>query len=401
MHAIFLTVAFSIVGAREVNTVESTKRVRVFFCNLEMLWSIEECLGRIIDIIDEDKSDRIIEEDELAKDESDFDEELKDFLPKIKGENRDGIEAVTTIFTSNDEVIETMTTDTIVKVGFYGVLSIESLSSFETTVDVEEGMEIDCGYNSSACVVLIEDIDRNIMAQSINVTVKMLFMFGWYKWDTFSTDITAEGVKEWLKSLPRGENPPSLLIMEMVHAACALEMIVILGDGGSLLNLGGWKIRAVGTVSGAEFGASASSEVDFAFISSVSQVRDLKKTLEFEQPQNVTCHSPLHSGPAIASPVNIPAKYGASLEKDGSEFGDQMIFTGLRSGGIELSKSFGTYEVEYGEVEQTSGLKKKSELLTCSDKSFWTKTDLQLGAEAISSWIPKPTETIMGRNYSN
>lgn len=50
--------------------------------------------------------------------------------------------AVATISAGNDEQIGTMIADAIDKVGPDGVLSIESSSSFETTVDVEEGMEV-------------------------------------------------------------------------------------------------------------------------------------------------------------------------------------------------------------------------------------------------------------------
>ena len=46
------------------------------------------------------------------------------------------------ISAGNDELIGTMIADAIDKVGPDGVLSIESSSSFETTVDVEEGMEV-------------------------------------------------------------------------------------------------------------------------------------------------------------------------------------------------------------------------------------------------------------------
>ncbi|KAI6685834.1 hypothetical protein NL676_031747 [Syzygium grande] len=63
-------------------------------------------------------------------------------------EGRDDIKAVATISAGNDELIGTMIADAIDKVGPDGVLSIESSSSFETTVDVEEGMEIDRGYIS-------------------------------------------------------------------------------------------------------------------------------------------------------------------------------------------------------------------------------------------------------------
>ncbi|KAJ9699254.1 hypothetical protein PVL29_008044 [Vitis rotundifolia] len=63
-------------------------------------------------------------------------------------EGGDDIKAVATISAGNDELIGSMIADAINKVGPDGVLSIESSSSFETTVDVEEGMEIDRGYIS-------------------------------------------------------------------------------------------------------------------------------------------------------------------------------------------------------------------------------------------------------------
>nr|GEW62328.1 RuBisCO large subunit-binding protein subunit alpha [Tanacetum cinerariifolium] len=59
-----------------------------------------------------------------------------------------GPRAIASISAGNDDVIGTMIADAIDKVGSDGVLSIESSSSFETTVDVEEGMEIDRGYIS-------------------------------------------------------------------------------------------------------------------------------------------------------------------------------------------------------------------------------------------------------------
>ncbi|KMZ74171.1 60 kDa chaperonin 2 [Zostera marina] len=64
----------------------------------------------------------------------------------VKGRN--DIKAIATISAGNDDQIGTMIADAIDKVGPDGVLSIESSSSFETTVDVEEGMEIDRGYIS-------------------------------------------------------------------------------------------------------------------------------------------------------------------------------------------------------------------------------------------------------------
>ncbi|KAJ4966828.1 hypothetical protein NE237_018677 [Protea cynaroides] len=79
---------------------------------------------------------------------------------------------------------------------------------------------------------------------------------------------------------------------------------------------------------------------------------------------------------------------------------------------IELLNSFWTYEVEYGEVEQASGLKKKSKLLTCSNNSFWAKTDLLLGIAVVEAYFqlgikayfqlePKPTKMITVRNYNS
>ncbi|KAK4785285.1 hypothetical protein SAY86_001974 [Trapa natans] len=72
--------------------------------------------------------------------------ELEKKARPVKG--RDDIKAVASISAGNDDLIGAMIADAIDKVGPDGVLSIESSSSFETTVDVEEGMEIDRGYIS-------------------------------------------------------------------------------------------------------------------------------------------------------------------------------------------------------------------------------------------------------------
>ena len=50
--------------------------------------------------------------------------------------------AVAAISAGNDDSIGIMIADAIDKVGPDGVLSIESSSSFETSVTVEEGMEV-------------------------------------------------------------------------------------------------------------------------------------------------------------------------------------------------------------------------------------------------------------------
>ncbi|KAG6435194.1 hypothetical protein SASPL_100064 [Salvia splendens] len=72
--------------------------------------------------------------------------ELENRARPIKG--RDDIKAVAAISSGNDESIGTMIADAVDKVGPDGVLSIESSSSFETTVDVEEGMFEFRGYIS-------------------------------------------------------------------------------------------------------------------------------------------------------------------------------------------------------------------------------------------------------------
>nr|AAM63618.1 putative rubisco subunit binding-protein alpha subunit [Arabidopsis thaliana] len=73
-------------------------------------------------------------------------EELQKKARPVK--DRDDIRAVASISAGNDDLIGSMIADAIDKVGPDGVLSIESSSSFETTVEVEEGMEIDRGYIS-------------------------------------------------------------------------------------------------------------------------------------------------------------------------------------------------------------------------------------------------------------
>ncbi|KAG0473308.1 hypothetical protein HPP92_014684 [Vanilla planifolia] len=73
-------------------------------------------------------------------------DELEKKARPVKG--RGDIKAVATISSGNDDSVGDMIADAIDKVGPDGVLSIESSSSFETTVDVEEGMEIDRGYIS-------------------------------------------------------------------------------------------------------------------------------------------------------------------------------------------------------------------------------------------------------------
>lgn len=73
---------------------------------------------------------------------------IQELEKKARPVERGDIKAVASISAGNDDFIGSMIADAIDKVGPDGVLSIESSSSFETTVDVEEGMEIDRGYIS-------------------------------------------------------------------------------------------------------------------------------------------------------------------------------------------------------------------------------------------------------------
>lgn len=56
--------------------------------------------------------------------------------------------AVASISSGNNEEIGDMIANALERVGNDGVLSIENSTSFETTVEVEEGMSIDRGYIS-------------------------------------------------------------------------------------------------------------------------------------------------------------------------------------------------------------------------------------------------------------
>jgi len=58
------------------------------------------------------------------------------------------VQSVATISAGNDELIGSMIAEALDKVGADGVLSIETSNSLETTVEVQEGMEIDRGYIS-------------------------------------------------------------------------------------------------------------------------------------------------------------------------------------------------------------------------------------------------------------
>jgi chaperonin GroL len=73
-------------------------------------------------------------------------EELEKNCKPVRG--GDDIRAVASISAGNDDEIGLMISGAIEKVGPDGVLSIESGTGLETTVEIEEGMEIDRGYIS-------------------------------------------------------------------------------------------------------------------------------------------------------------------------------------------------------------------------------------------------------------
>ncbi|XP_027192024.1 chaperonin 60 subunit alpha 2, chloroplastic isoform X3 [Cicer arietinum] len=76
--------------------------------------------------------------------------DLVKFLKKrsIPVEGRDHIKAVASISAGNDEYVGDLIAEAIEKIGFDGVISIETSSSSETSVVIEEGMKIDRGYMS-------------------------------------------------------------------------------------------------------------------------------------------------------------------------------------------------------------------------------------------------------------
>ncbi|CAN6543180.1 unnamed protein product [Malus baccata var. baccata] len=72
---------------------------------------------------------------------------LKEKSLPVKGRN--DIKAVASVSAGNDEFIGNLIAEAIEKIGPDGVISIESSSSFETSVLVEEGLKFDKGYMSS------------------------------------------------------------------------------------------------------------------------------------------------------------------------------------------------------------------------------------------------------------
>nr|WLW26923.1 chloroplast rubisco large subunit-binding protein subunit alpha [Dioscorea oppositifolia] len=136
-------------------------------------------------------------------------EELEIRARPVKG--RGDIIAVASISAGNDEFIGNMIADAIDKVGPDGVLSIESSSSFETRVDVEEGMEIDKGY---------------ISPQFANNTEKMLVEFENAR--VLVTDQKISSIKEIIPLLEKAAQlrSPLLIIAEDVTGEALATLVV-------------------------------------------------------------------------------------------------------------------------------------------------------------------------------
>ncbi|KAL6502225.1 hypothetical protein OROHE_024818 [Orobanche hederae] len=91
----------------------------------------------------------------------------------VKG--RDDIKAVASLSAGNDEYIGNLIAEAIDKIGPDGVILIESSSSSETTVTVDEGMKIDKGYMSPDFVTnkdksIVEFENARILVTDLKIT---------------------------------------------------------------------------------------------------------------------------------------------------------------------------------------------------------------------------------------
>ncbi|KAL7613318.1 hypothetical protein Lser_V15G07996 [Lactuca serriola] len=96
-------------------------------------------------------------------------QELQKKATPVKG--HDDIKAIASLSVGNDDIGTTIA-DAMDKVGLDGELSIESSSSLETTVDVEEGMVIDRGYISIQFVTDLEKLTVEFENARVLVTDK-------------------------------------------------------------------------------------------------------------------------------------------------------------------------------------------------------------------------------------
>jgi chaperonin GroL len=121
------------------------------------------------------------------------------------------IRNVASISAGNDEEIGKMIADALDKVGADGVLAIESSNSIETTVEVQEGMEIDRGYISPQFITNNE----RMLVEFENALVLV-------------TDMKIEAVKDIIPVLEQVTriNRPLLIIAEDVAGEALATLVV-------------------------------------------------------------------------------------------------------------------------------------------------------------------------------
>eukprot|EP00892_Ulva_mutabilis_P010802 jgi/Ulvmu1/8094/UM004_0333.1 len=123
----------------------------------------------------------------------------------------DDIRAVASISAGNDDFVGSLIADALEKVGKDGVLTIETSSGIDTTVDVTEGMEIDRGY---------------ISPQFITNQEKMLVEFENAR--VLVTDHKIENIKELLPLLEQVTqlNQPLLIVAEDITGDALATLVV-------------------------------------------------------------------------------------------------------------------------------------------------------------------------------
>ena len=136
-------------------------------------------------------------------------EKLRELARPVKGST--DIKNVAAISSGNDEEIGQMIADALDKVGADGVLAIESGNSLETTVEVQEGMEIDRGYISPQFVTNNE----RMLVEYENALVLV-------------TDMKIESVKDLIPVLEQVTrvNRPLLIIAEDVAGEALATLVV-------------------------------------------------------------------------------------------------------------------------------------------------------------------------------
>uniref|UniRef100_A0A0R0EF87 Uncharacterized protein n=1 Tax=Glycine max TaxID=3847 RepID=A0A0R0EF87_SOYBN len=139
--------------------------------------------------------------------------ELVKFLKErsVPVEGREHIKAVASISAGNDEYVGNLIAEAMDKIGSDGVISIESSSSSETSVIIEEGMKFNKGYMSPHFITNQE---------------KSIVEFDWVK--VLVTDQKISNVKEIVPLLEKAMqlNAPLLIIAEDITKQ-VLETLVV------------------------------------------------------------------------------------------------------------------------------------------------------------------------------